>query len=169
MHTVQWEPETSFMSSPSWGTVRYSNSSMLTLLHALHLRSQPLLTYSNIYTPLFPYSVSLVFSFYISPLSLCLWHTSCILNSALFFLFAFTSSFSPHPFLPRCCRDSSTQRGSALRWDQLGLSEVISGSEWVQLGELGRGRDPSPQQINVDTNYKMGLVIDCGLYSFLIL
>lgn len=35
----------------------------------------------------------------------------------------------------------------------------------MQLGEQGRARDPSPQQINVDKNYKMGLVIDCSLSS----
>ena len=38
----------------------------------------------------------------------------------------------------------------------------------MQLGELGRGREPSPQQINVDTSYKTGLVIDRGCFPFLI-
>lgn len=99
---------------------------------------------------------------------LLLWHISCILNPASFALCAFTFTFIPCPTLPRCYGDNFRQRSSAVRRDQLGLSEVISGSQWVQLGELGRGRDPSPQQINVDTNYKMELVIDCGLFFCLI-
>lgn len=43
-----------------WRTPQYSGSSMLALLHALHLRSQPLLSNSDTYTQLFPYSVCLV-------------------------------------------------------------------------------------------------------------
>lgn len=91
-------------------------------------------------------------------LTLLLWYPSCFL--ALSFCLPIIFLFSP--FHPHWYKETGPV-SSAFRWDQLGPCKVISGWEWVQFCEPENDREPSLQQINVDTNYEMRLVIDFRL------
>lgn len=141
---------------------------MLSLLHGHHLTSESLSNVSNLKHPLpcFLPCVACCFILPVPSASLSKMDFYSTLVLSLFIFLAFSFFFYSFLSLPRYYRDSCRQRGTAARWDQLGLRQVISGSEWVQLDELGSDGEPSARQINADTNYKMGLVIDCGLFSF---